>query len=139
MLTLLRAPDESVRHATVKALIDLRDTECVQPHHTQVIAGLLGDSSEEIRRTALLALGSVGTQVGPYAEEMAQLLGDGDLGVRDAAVSAFSIACGDGPCPGPLAIHAVLAMLRHHNPEARESAVEALGNMGDHVERAQVA
>jgi HEAT repeat protein len=113
VLAALEDPSAVVRERAIRLA-----ARYIEPH---VLSELVGDEANAIRRNAAI---SALERQGPYAvPHLRTLLGHPDADVVMFALQMLS-RIGD-----PLAVHGVVPLLRHSNPNVAQSAVEALGQL----------
>ena len=118
LYVLLRDVDADVRRKTVEALPNIaRDTSMIG-----LLIGALSDSAPEVRRSAVTALGALGTPTDRVIEALAHALTDSWAAVRAAAALALAQI---GPA-ARASRTALLAARRDSNAQVRRVAEDAL-------------
>ncbi|MDI6720349.1 MAG: HEAT repeat domain-containing protein [Methanomicrobiales archaeon] len=117
LLIALRGGDVDVRWKAAVALGDIGDPRAIAP-----LADLLDDEDRYVRTRAADALGRIG---GPSEQVLIHLL------ARGGKLERCGAALGLGKIGDPAAVEALLAALGDADPDVRDAAVRAFGEIGE--------
>ncbi|MHC5056943.1 MAG: HEAT repeat domain-containing protein [Planctomycetota bacterium] len=146
LLPLLGDPSEDVREAAASALSSLSPTT---PLAVQPLARALTDPNEFVRLDAASTLYEMGALAGPAIPALTRALLHADWSLRDSAASALGaiINPDDVPPDAPklseinvtVAVFALAGALRDEDELVRDSAVDALADIGPRARAAENA
>lgn len=114
--------DSIIRRCAADALVVLQPPEVA----ADATAHILADENPRAREISARTLGRIGAPAARHMGELAQLLEDPDINVRNSAIEAMS---GYGVAADPYVEH-VIVRLRHDDPSVRRDVVRVLRSLG---------